>query len=329
MDNQEFSSFGFGRRTLYGAVTCDSADNLIPADTLIENAENSQIISVSNSTVKFVANGKKYVKWFDVSPNTWYFLSFSGKTSYPDWTDLNFGIIGEDNLPFENFHTKKEESFFVHKYGLDQMITVRGQDGEWYPRNYLFYICNTSKVGFFAQGTVGSVIFEKLLICRADKATTLPTRKESSVFRWCEGFYACYDKDNYLSDVNIFKSGENYGRFLRAENGTVKYSYGKRGCYYLKWIPLDSGRFYTFSYIKSVTKTGNAAFGLICQSDKGKRTWLIKSTDSQIKPPERISNTIAVKEGDKIAFAVFDGGGEFELSDLRLFNMGKAIQNQD
>ena len=329
MKKQEFSSFGFGRRTLYGAVTCDVADNLIPAETLCENAENSQIVSVSDSLIKFEANGEKYIKWFDVTPCAWYFLSFSGKTSYPEWTDLDFGILGEDNLPFENFHTKKEESFFVHKYGLDQMITVRGQDGEWYPRNYLFYVGNTSKVGFFADGTVGSVVFEKLLICRADKAKTLPTRKTTSVFKWAEGFYDCRNEDNYLCDTDIFKSGENYGRFLLTKGNTLKYSYGKRGCYYLLWIPLESGRFYTFSYVKNVTKAGNALFGLISLSDKGKRSWLIKSTVSKVKSNERFSDTIAVKEGDQIAFAVFDGGGEFELSDIRLFNIGKAIPNQD
>lgn len=329
MDNQKFSSFGFGRRTLYGIVTCDSTDNLIPADSLKENAENSQIISVSDSIITFNANGEKYIKWFEVTPNTWYFLSFSGKTDYPNWTDLNFGILGKDNLPFKNYHTKKEESFFIHKYALDQMITVKGQDGEWYPRNYLFYVGNTSKIGFFAEGTVGKVFFEKLLICRADKAKTSPTRKNSAVFRWQEGFYDCNDKDNYLFGDDVFKNGENYGQFFKAENNVLKYSYGKLGCYYLTWIPLESGKFYTFSFIKNVIKTGNSLFGLICQSDSGKRTWLIRGTASQIKPPERFSNTIAVKDGDKIAFVVFDGGGEFELSDVKLFNMGKAIPNRD
>lgn len=331
-DNKAYSSFGFGRRTLFGALQCENSDNLLFSDDMKEflrDAENGEIITVSDGLIRISANGKKYVKWLAVKPHTWYFLSFSGRTGCPVWTDLNFGIMGTDRLPFKNLHTKKEESFFVHKYALDQMITVKGQDGEWYARNYLFHTGDTDKVGFFADGSEGCVEFQKLLICEANNAGNTERRKESTVLNWSDDICDCLPEHNFAGNVEVFESGENYGDFIEIRDKSLKYLAKNRSYYYFAWLPVEENRLYIFSYSHAVNKSGNAVYGFMVQKPDGKRKWLFNNSAKTEHSEQTVSNFVSVVKGDKIAFAFFDGGGEVEISNIKVFKIGHGIANSE
>ena len=327
---EKFSEFGKGRRSLFGNIICEDKDNIIPADSLSEfwkDAQNSEIVTVSeDGTINFSANGKMYVKWFEVKPNTSYFLSFFGRTDFPEWTDLYFGILGEDGLPFRNYHTKKEIDFFVSREAYDQVLTIKGQDGEWYRRTYMFTVFSTKKVGFFACGNVGTVFLNRIYLCEANKIGNSPGRKESMVFNACEDTKNCSPENNFIKDSDCFTNGENYGKFVEIIGEKLRYEYSGQGCYYLAWLPLDDDRIYTFVYTDEVKEAGNCIYGFIAENPDGKRKWLSNKSANKTHEKETNADAIAVVKGDRIAFAVYDGGGEVEFSDFKVFLLGNGIE---
>lgn len=327
---ENFSKFGKGRRTLFANINCNPTDNMLISnepDAFWNDAENSEIVSVqTDETVKFTANGKWYVKWFDVKPNTSYFLSFFGRTEPPVWTDLNFGILGEDRLPLENHHTKAENDFYVFREGQDQTLTVKGQDGEWYRRTYMFTTFDTEKIGFFAHGNQGIVYLKKLFLCEANKLTNPEARKECMIFNPSEDTKNCAPKNNFIRNFDCFEKGENYGQFINVNGDKLHYSYNGRGCYYLAWLPLIEDRIYTFVYSDKVNKTGNAIYGFIAENGSGKRRWITNKSANRVHDKETTSDAIAVVKGEKVAFAVYDGGGDIEFTDFKIFLMGNGIE---
>ena len=327
--NKNFSKFGAGRRTLFPNMVCAPEDNFIPPDNFSafwKDADNSDMLTVEDDrTVKISANGKRYVKWFSVKPNTSYFLSFFGKTDISQWTDLNFGILGEDGLPFENHHTKAENDFYVFREGQDQTLTVKGQDGEWYRRTYMFSVFDTEKVGFFAEGTCGTVFLNRVYLCKASKIRNSESRRESIIFNSSEDVNDCLPQNNIIKDLTPFKNGENYGSFITVSNNSLNYSYGKKGCYYFAWLPLEDNRIYTFVYSDEVKQAGKCVYGFIAEDASGRRKWISNKTAKNVHMKETTSDAVAVVKGERIAFAVYDGGGEAEFSDFKIFFMGDGI----
>ncbi len=331
MRYENFSKFGKGRRTLFPNINCNQDDNLFytqEPNSFWKNADNSEILTVEpNDEIKFSANGKRYVKWFELKPNTSYFLSFFGRTQLPEWTDLNFGILGEDELPFENFHTVAENAFFVFREGQDQNLTVKGQDGEWYRRTYMFTTSNSKKFGFFAFGKQGTVYLKKLYLCEANNLTNPETRKDSMVFNNSEDVKDCLPQNNFVNNWQPFINGDNYGSFVTVTNDALRYSYNNQGCYYFAWLPLDEDKVYTFVYTDEVKKAGNSMYGFIAENQSGKRKWLTNKSASKVHSKETTADAITVTKGDKIAFAVYDGGGEVEFSNFKIFLLGNGIDN--
>ena len=329
MSSENFSKFGNGRRTLFGNMVCRCEDNIVPAENPCAfwyDAENSEIAEVKDGkTVKFTANGKTYIKWFAVKPNTSYFLSFYGRTEPPVWTDLNFGIMGEDGLPFENYHTKAENDFYVSRNAQDQTLTVRGQDGEWYRRAYMFTVFNTDKVAFFASGTQGTVFLNRIYLCEATKIRSPETRKESAVFNPSEDTKDCLPQNNLISNTDSFVKGENYGAFVNVTDDKLHYSYGGNGCYYFAWLPLEDDRIYTFVYSDEVKQAGACTYGFVSEDANGRRKWLINKSAQNIHQKETNADAVALVKGERIAFAVYDGGGEAEFSDFKVFLLGNGI----
>lgn len=331
MADEKFSEFGKGRRSLFGNIICEDKDNIVfssDPSKFWKDAENSDIINVEeDGTLKFSANGKMYVKWFDVKPNTSYFLSFFGRTDFPNWTDLYFGILGEDGFPFKNYHTKKEYGFFVSREAYDQVLTIKGQDGEWYRRTYMFTVFNTTKIGFFACGNVGTAFLNRIYLCEANNVRNSAGRKESTVFNYCEDINSCALENNYIKDFSCFIKGENYGKFVEITGEKLRYKYNRKGCYYLAWLPLDDDRIYTFVYSDEVKKVGDCLYGFIAENPDGKRKWLSNKSAKKTHGKETNADAIAVVKDDKIAFAVYDGGGEVEFSDFRIFLLGNGVEH--
>lgn len=328
---ENFSKFGKGRRTLFANINCNPSDNLFHTKEPIvfwKDAENSDNISIeSDEEIKFTANGKRYVKWFELKPNTAYFLSFYGKTEPPVWTDLNFGVLGEDCLPLENHHTVAENSFYVFREGQDQTLTVKGQDGEWYRRAYMFNTFDSKKFGFFADGNQGAVHLKKLYLCEANKLTNPQNRCESMIFNPSEDIINCLPENNFVSEMDCFFNGDNYGDFVKVNDKTLEYSYNQKGCYYFAWLPLEEDRVYTFVYSDEVKQVGNCTYGFVAENASGKRRWLFNKSADRVHSIETTANAIAVVKGEKIAFAVYDGGGEVVFSNFKIFLLGNGIEN--
>ena len=328
---ENFSKFGKGRRTLFPNINCNQSDNLFYShepQVFWKDADNSEIVSIEqNDEIKFSANGKKYVKWFNLKPNTSYFLSFFGRTQFPKWTDLNFGILGEDGLPLKNDHTEAENAFYVFREGQDQTLTVKGQDGEWYRRTYMFTTYNSQKFGFFAFGNEGAVYLKKLYLCEANKLTNPEARKESMVFNASEDIKDCFPENNLISNWDPFVKGENYGSFVNVENDALQYTYNNQGCYYFAWLPIEEDKVYTFVYTDEVKKAGDSIYGFIAENQSGKRKWLSNKSASKVHLKETTADAITVVKGDKIAFAIYDGGGEVEISNFKIFLIGNGIDN--
>ena len=323
-----FSKFGIGRRTLFGTVICEDEDNIFQnSEKFWEDAENSEIITFKEDEIKFVANGKIYAKWLYVKPNTSYFLAFKGRTDPRNWTDFNFGILGEDSLAFENRHTSAENAFYVFKEGQDQVISIKGQDGEWYKRTYMFRTFDTEKVAFFAVGNTGTVFLKDLYLFEANNAVNPDFRKESTAINYGEDIKNCLKENNYADDLSVFQNGDNYGQFVKFDNGKLHYSYNQKGCYYFAWLPIESNRIYTFVYSDTVKKSGDAVYGFVTENQDGKRKWLSQKSAKTQHDKQTTADAFAIVKGDKVAFAVFDGGGEVEISDLKVFLFGNGIDD--
>lgn len=332
MLNEKFSTTGFGRRTVFPLVTCLNSDNLTAGATSpefwTETVENGEMVSVlSDGTLCFSPFEKKtLIKRLTVKPETVYFLSFTGHTLPPEWTDFHFGITDSDGFPFKNYHTKHEKSFFVTDQGFDQMLTVRGQDGEWWPRTYIFYTGSNTEIGFFADGTSGKVILKDLKIFEAVKALNTETRTASGVMNYKEDACDCAPENNYLANLEFFEGFDYFNTFIFKENNTLKYSSADMGCCYFAWLPIEENRIYTFSFKEKVIKSGGAVYGFIAENADGKRRWLTcKSADTQGREVTEAHAFVSAR-GEKIAFAVFDGGGEVVFEDFRIFLFGNGLQ---
>ena len=329
MLQNEWAKSGKGRRTLFGKITCLDADNMM-ADFkshafLADNAENAQMITCGEEKICFTANGETYIKWLNVKPNTQYFLFFEGRTQPPEWTDIHFGIADSDKRPLKNYHTKHEKDFYVFDQGTDQTLTVRGQDGEWYHRTYAFNTGSNRKIGFFADGTVGRVFLRDLKIFEAVCARP-PKTRNSGDFNWVEDIKTCLPEHNLIKSEH-FDKFENFNTFIFRKENVIIYKNANRGCYYFAWLPIESNAIYTFAYKCRVRKIGGAAYGFVVEKPDGKRYWLSQKSASSLCGIEQQADAFVIAEGDKVAFAVFDGGGEVEFTDFKIFLFGNGKES--
>ncbi len=329
----EFSKTAIGRRSLFKAVTCCNEDNILDGfdsnDILLKDSQNSEVISYNEEGICFTANGETYIKWFDVKPQTYYFLTFSGRVKFPQWTDIYFGIIDGDGFPLENIQTKRELDFFVFHYGVDQQLTIKGQDGEWYDRTYLFNSGNNEKMGFFMEGSQGSVILRTLKLMEGKNARITENWKESVPFSWQEPINNCLEEDNYLNELQVFEKYQADYKFISINENKIEYSSLEQGCYCLFWLPIPEDNIFTFTYKDKVIEAGNASYGFISQDKNGKRKWLVQKNASKIHDYEYQCDAFCVPKGNKVAFAVFDGGGKAEFTDFKIFLFGKGRNTEN
>ncbi len=328
MLSNEFSKTAFGRRTLLKAITCSDCDNILSRSVMFDNAQNHQMLSINDDEMNFKANNETYIKWFEVKPQTLYFMTFTGKVNFPDWTDIHFGILDSEGYQLENRQTERELDFFIFHYGVDQQLTIKGQDGEWYERTYLFMSGSNNKMGFFAEGTQGCVTLKDIRIFEGIKAKNSKTYLESVPFSWQEPFNDCLSENNYLNDLSCFESAKNYGDFINKNQNKIEYNYNAQGYYYLMWLPIPEDNIFTFSYRDKVITEGNASYGFISQNANGKRKWLLQKNASKKHDFEFQADSFCVPKGNKVAFAVFDGGGKVEFSDFKVFLFGNGREMQ-
>ena len=328
---EQMSKTGKGRRTLFKVLTCLDEHNILgdfkkDSRVLFENALNTEMLQIDDNAIHFNANGETYIKWLNVKPNTTYFMTFSGRTDPNDLTDLNFGIVDSNGFSFENLHTKREKSYYVFNFGLDQQLTIRGQDGELYKRTYCFYTGENNVVGFFADGTVGKVSFEDLRIFEAVCAINPETRVRSDIINYCEDNINCLKEPNIINDLDCFLKSKSYDSFFETDGNKIVYDKNSIGGYYFyAWIPVEQNKVYTFVYKQKVLKKGDSVWGIIAQDSKGKRRWLTNGVPNAVGKEKIVADAIVIGPDEKIAFAFYDGGGSVEFSDFKVFLFGNAI----
>ena len=225
---EKMSTTGKGRRTLFKSLTCLDEHNILgdfkkDSSYLFENAVNADVLQIDSECISFNANGNTYIKWLNVKPKTTYFLSFTGRTDPEILTDLNFGIVDSEGYKFKNYHTKREKSFYVFNFGLDQELTIKGQDGESYSRCYCFYTGENSVVGFYAEGTVGTVFFEEIKIFEAVNAIIHPKMVRSDIINCSEDVINCLEEHNIISDLNCFFKNNSFSSFFKMEENKIFY----------------------------------------------------------------------------------------------------------
>ena len=321
-----------GRRTLFAPGTCLDECNILGncSDNeylLVDNSVNSKIVSVNNGVICFTANGDTYIKWINVKPNTIYFLTFQGRTDPEVLTDLQFGILDSDGYRFKNYHTKREKSFYVHNLGLDQELTIKGQDGELYGRYYSFFTGENNKIGFFVDGTVGKVYFEDLRIFEAVNATNTPKRTKSTVLNHCEDISICLDRNNIVSDIDsIFGNEKSRDFFVKKDDSFIYDSKNNMGYYFFAWLPIETNRVYTFSYKQKLLEKGDAVWGFIVEDSFGKRRWLSQGPNRAMGQEKTVTDAFVIANGERIAFALYAGSGKIQFSDFKVFLFGNGIE---
>ncbi len=325
--NQGVSETAYGRRTVFRQLFCASEDNLLcegehnPAFWLTDATG----VETVNSTSEYIqmAAGTDYRKWFTVRPQTWYYLLFDSKADTACFTDFIFGLVDEEGKRVGNRHTAQEKGYFVTDFGLDDELTVIGQDGNWYNRVYKFFSGDNTRLALFAQGSEGTVFLKNIRLCEAVNIRTSVESDKTDVQQWLEDEFCCDERDNLLSDTAVdWKAPYGYGRFVEKDGSRLTYADSGRGCYYLLWLPLESGHLYTGSFWYRVKKTGGARFGFVWEHADGRRGSRALMSAAKECGWTQSSIDFAVAEGARLAFAVYDGGGEVEMDHIRAFRNG-------
>ena len=328
--NQDVSKTAYGRRTVFRQLVCLSEDNLFSGS---ENDPSFWLTDATgadtvNSTPDFLrmAGGTDYRKWFTVRPQTWYYLLFDGKVDPACFSDFIFGMVDGEGKR----HTMQEKGYFVTDFGLDDELTIMGQDGSWYPRIYKFFSGENTRLAFFAQGSEGTVFLKNIQVCEATRIRTCIESDKSDVHQWIEDDFCCDEQDNLASPSLVdWEAPYGYGRFVEKDGSRLTYQDSGRGCYYLVWLPVESGRLYTGSFWYRVKKAGGARFGFIWQHSDGRRGSRALMSAGSEGGWKKSSIDFALAEGARLAFAVYDGGGEVEMDNIRVFLNGCGYATEE
>lgn len=304
----EYSKTAYGRRTRFENICC----------------EDSKCI-YKTGEISLSGEAPPLKEWFETKPETWYFLSFTGRVVPPEWTDIQFGICDSLGNRLPNPHQKHELSFYVFKAGLDEELTIKGQDGGEYTRIYGFYSGSNKKMAFFSEGNAGRVILSDVRVFAYADAVPSAEKKEAFAVNYVEDADTCDDKDNLITDFNKWASSfSGFGEFVNSEDDVLCFGSKGCGCYYLAWLPVMKAGIYTFTFSSKVCQTGNSRFGLVCQDNNGKRKFIMEKNNSSVTDWEKYADMYAIPDGVKLAFAVFNGGGKIDFKSFKLFYSADA-----
>ena len=300
---KEYSKTAYGRRTQFKNITCEESKCIYK----------SRGISLSDEQLPFKA-------WFKTEPQTWYFLSVTGRVVPPEWTDIQFGICDGDSYPLPNPHQKNEKAFFVYNWGLDQELTIKGQDGGEYTRIYGFYSGSNEKMAFFAEGSEGKIVLSDIRVFAYSDALPIADKKEPFSLNWVEDANTCDDRNNLITDTAMWASSfSGFGDFIDFEENMLSFDSKGCGAYYIAWLPIEKAGVYTLTFSSRVLKAGNSRFGVIFQDINGKRRFIMEKNNSSVSDWNKYADMYAVPDGVKLAFAVFNGGGKINFKDFKLF----------
>lgn len=298
-----YSKTAYGRRTQFKNITCEESKCIYKAEE----------ISLSCGQLPLKA-------WFETKHQTWYFLSVTGRVVPPEWTDIQFGICDSDGYPLPNLHQKHEEAFYVYNRGLDQELTIKGQDGGEYTRIYGFYSGSNEKMAFFAEGSEGKIILSKVSIFAYADAVPMLDKKEAFPLNWVEDANTCDEDRNLIADTARWVSSfSGFGDFIDFEDNMLCFDSKGCGAYYIAWFPIEKAGVYTFVFSSKVLESGNSRFGVIFQDINGKRRFIMEKNNSSFSEWIKYADMYAVPDGVKIGFAVFNGGGKIHFKDFKLF----------
>lgn len=313
-DYQFTKTTAYGRKTLFSRLTCD---------------EGKEIYSAPQEK-EYCGECLPQTVWFETEPDTWYFLNVTGRVIPPEWTNIQWGICDSEGLRLENPHTKHELSFFVWRGGLDQELTVQGQDGSEYDRIYGFFSGNNTKLGFFIEGTEGRVALKNIKIFKYEDAKPIATMDKSFSVNWVEDANTCKPEDNIvLNEEEWLSQFHGYGDIMNYSDGELHYESQGFGYYYIAWLPIEKTGIYNFCFSSKVLESGNTKFGVIGQDTKGKRHFIMVKNNAAVGDWNSYADMYALTAGTKLGFAVFNGGGKIDFKDFKLYPSAVAMKPED
>lgn len=300
---KEYSKTAYGRRTQFKNITCEESKCIYKAEE----------ISLSCGQLPFKA-------WFETQPQTWYFLSVTGRVVPPEWTDIQFGICDGVGYPLPNPHQKHEKAFYVYNWGLDQELSIKGQDGGEYTRIYGFYSGSNEKMAFFAEGNEGRIILSDVRVFAYADAVPIAVKTEAFPLNWVEDANTCDEESNLITDTAPWASSfSGFGDFIDFADNMLCFDSKGCGAYYLAWLPIEKAGVYTFTFSSRVLEAGDSRFGVVCQDIHGKRKFIMEKNNSSVSDWNKYADMYAVPDGVKVGFAVFNGGGKINFKDFKLF----------
>lgn len=300
--------------------------------------------------IVFKADGKKTASFFiDITPN-------SGEYLFGVWVkgaafDTGNGVSAALGI------TVPDTGDFIKER------TLPSYDGEWHLVEYTFKPNALSKLAFTITATDTTVYLDDIFLCKTadmeEHKPALSTIENTDIVNENPSLLGCDDSDNLFDNFdfdntksNVYWDGVNgssYGKYIKIEDSessiygnSFHYKpaadfYGnaaKTGSYYIKYINVEKNTDYTFSGKYSLvepSKNGTfteSYFGFI---DTNPRIISeIKTFPMDVNAFREDCNwqTAAVTFNtggyDRIAFVVYDGGGEAYFDDLRLFKTADA-----
>lgn len=325
------SKTSYGRRTYFSDMTCLPENNLIycTAKDYFSTIKNKQNIEIENDIYTLKNNNNIY---FDLNfeKNKWYYLIFDGRVEPDTFSDYEFGIADSEGNRVANVHTKREKGYFVFDKGLDDIITIKGQDGSWYRRTYRFYSGDNELMYFFVNGTSGQVQIKNLCVCLAENAFLSSKNDNICIREYDEPDCFCADADNLAADIykTFTISSRNYN-FIECKENKIHYCEKFTGSHCIAWFDIKPYHVYTFTVKYRVLRSGNASIGFITEDSDNKRvkTPLYIKCDNTCDDKVE-SMTFEMNGVSKLGFAVFDGGGEIEISGVYIIPDGKGYDHE-
>jgi len=347
--NRGFAPYGYGDRRYYSAKSCDDANNLIgnPAcDNSSYWADSNGLLSVSSAeayegstSIKFSGNGTYRKTISGLKANTYYYLSLYGKAYTNDVvTDIQFGMMSPGGYPFENPIGEWEESHWARESGSKQEITIFCPDGTWYNRTYRFYTGDYTKLDFFIKGTKGEMYLDDIKLF--EEANAISTSKveiaDVTVATTEETAFACDAENNLISNGDFEKGSvywqdfNGFGKFVEVvtsgDNKMLHYKGAKLGYHYMAKVKVQAETEYTFSYWTLNLNGDGAKLGVVSLNNPLGYISDVRKVSDDYGEWKLVSVRFTPHTDSTVALAVYDGGGEAVIDNVRLFKSADGYE---
>lgn len=273
-----------------------------------------------DKALKFSSKGNETESatiWIDVEPETEYTLSMELLGEY--LSEENSGIFDINIInPVVNRALSTKNSKITG-------ISPTSYDNRWHRRAVVFFSGYCTRVGINFSGVNSTVYIDNIIVCSSDYAGKVKNNTDAvTVIESSNATVTCDQAKNLLSAVD-WKSGINYGNDAIYNKQTFYGSSTSAPDYtsFMKFIKVKPNTKYVAAFKIRLSGDGQSSAGFISKTDKLIRFYDItpEYSDNQWE-----SYTVTFNSGKvgEIGFAVSDGGGTLEVTDVVLCEASAA-----